>query len=595
MIRNASRKAYEVLRQFIPLPTVDNLDRKFKRKIDEFEERLQNKEKVPELLQKYKSQQIKKSGVIFMEKNGKKIIPCVLATDAMAIEPYMEKTENASMSYYFVYYLMPLDHSLPCLVLSVVPRPNGKANEELNSHMDYLKQQCETQDFSVVALSADGDNAYNAFMKGFYKALDKGLTKQSFEEIVGMVRDLNYPFVTDFFHFMKCLRNRIASHALSIRSDFPVVFANELADILGAHNYLKPNNLGSQLKDSVALNLFTASNALLLLEHENYQAAIYFLPIVFWRLAIQGLNITIRTRIQLLKAAFEIVQKTHRLASKPGNSLCQNATQGRADPILFYRNDDVRKFLCSLPTLACILEDFGDVPNLALNRIGTSDLEHLFGITRLGTRGDNHGERIVHRLVTSAIAVQFAGEHGVIMSKNRVRNTAGALCCSEQKQNVPIPFGFCDGLFRLAKRQVRGPKSDTEEFRIQILIAWLHPKFTLRDCITGKRIQDGQKEVQQTILGARATMSTILTVEAGQSKCVTCERTENVAEDRASTAYYWTKKRLKELKTMAKAEIPFEEILRHFDATSGEVLRGLNRLMRDGRIDEDIVRTYQCA
>jgi hypothetical protein len=34
------------------------------------------------------------------------------------------------------------------------------------------------------------------------------------------------------------------------------------------------------------------------------------------------------------------------------------------------------------------------IPRIAINRVGTMELEHLFGVTRVVERGNNHGQRI---------------------------------------------------------------------------------------------------------------------------------------------------------------------------------------------------------
>jgi hypothetical protein len=35
------------------------------------------------------------------------------------------------------------------------------------------------------------------------------------------------------------------------------------------------------------------------------------------------------------------------------------------------------------------------IPRRAINRLGTMDLEHLFGVTRVANRGNNQGEKIM--------------------------------------------------------------------------------------------------------------------------------------------------------------------------------------------------------
>jgi hypothetical protein len=67
---------------------------------------------------------------------------------------------------------MPLDRSLLSLVVSVLPRTNGKANRMNNAHLIRLKEVSFGKGFLVVALSGDGDNAYHDFLKPLYDVIN---------------------------------------------------------------------------------------------------------------------------------------------------------------------------------------------------------------------------------------------------------------------------------------------------------------------------------------------------------------------------------------------------------------------------------------
>jgi hypothetical protein len=43
------------------------------------------------------------------------------------------------------------------------------------------------------------------------------------------------------------------------------------------------------------------------------------------------------------------------------------------------------------------------IPWVMINRLGTMDLEQIFGVARVANRGNNQGEKIARRLVKSSL------------------------------------------------------------------------------------------------------------------------------------------------------------------------------------------------
>jgi hypothetical protein len=251
----------------------------------------------------------------------------------MAVEPYSEKTkrmlllkelsgnlDSESMrqledkleisSYFFVYYMMPIDPILPKLVVSVIPHTNGKANQRSNAHMKGIDSIRRDVGFRTLAFSADGDNTYDEFLKPICDhILSARGTRMTFIELVHQMTTVEFPFVTDFLHFMKCLRNRITLHPLSLHISFHPILAEELTAMLPVGDCLKPKSKGGQLKDAIALRVFTLENFVTLLMHGKIQEALYFMPIVLWRVANQALNVTREARLKLFGIAYDVTKE----------------------------------------------------------------------------------------------------------------------------------------------------------------------------------------------------------------------------------------------------------------------------------------------
>jgi hypothetical protein len=88
-----------------------------------------------------------------------------------------------------------------------------------------------------------------------------------FIEHVARVTKLDFPFVTYLLHFVKCVRNRITNHPLSLHFDIPPILTQDLAEMLPSGDFLKPKSKGEQLKDVIALQV---------LMHRKLHEALFF-------------------------------------------------------------------------------------------------------------------------------------------------------------------------------------------------------------------------------------------------------------------------------------------------------------------------------
>jgi hypothetical protein len=65
----------------------------------------------------------------------------------------------------------------------------------------------------------------------------------TFAQIVEAMSSHDELFVTDFLHFLKCLRNRLSIHLLTLYHQLTPVAAENLSKVLLIGNYLEPKIL----------------------------------------------------------------------------------------------------------------------------------------------------------------------------------------------------------------------------------------------------------------------------------------------------------------------------------------------------------------
>jgi hypothetical protein len=432
------------------MPTLNHLDPYYKDPIDGIDKGLSDIRHLADLLAIYREIYItheytggvhfgvRPDGSITLEKGAPGIfwlIPFILGVDAMAIEPYCvvrNKDPDTSgdgseeSAYFFVYYLMPLDPDLPKIVVSVLPKKTGNACDDTIARLHEIRAICREAGFWVVAASGDGDHKYGSVMKQVTDKIrgDIGLERQYEDFIEDLVQERDdgpLPFITDFLHFAKCLRRRLAAHPLSMIDADHCFTHQEVSECLGIGDLLDLKSPGAQLKDSIAMGVFNLENLVTLLGCGQLDAAIYFMPIVLWRVANQALNVTRNVRVDLLRTAFEVTRRCDwRLAE------CRMNTVNRVnEPVYLYRQEDIEKMLSSLVVIGYILRMPLEKINLA--RLGTSPLEHLFGVTRLGTRGNNGAIRIRRHMARACWVECIAHKHEIQLTPKRKRNLGGTI------------------------------------------------------------------------------------------------------------------------------------------------------------------------
>jgi hypothetical protein len=451
ILRSMCPSCYEFARTIIPMPGINHVDEKFQGEINETTQRMSGLE-VESILQSlsiYREIYVSpdyKDGVVgtgefgehFYQKDDRgknSLIPCVLGIDAMAIEPYSipkvvdekdfpdpDGRPDGTYCYFFVHYLMPIDPVLPSLIMSVVPQTNGKANRDTLRDLDAIRTTCLESGFWVVAVSGDGDTTYDHLTREIYDRIhaDPGWSL-SYLDFVHQMQTIEKRFITDFLHFMKCLRNRLANHPLALDSALPYFCGADIAVCLGIGNGLEHKSPGSQLKDSIALRVFSLENLVNLLSKGMFHAALSFMPIVLWRVVNQAVNIKRRSRIQLLDYAFQAARICDCWAKSSG----LKEKGARSEGLFLYRSVDLQKMLSSLVVLGFILSLPMDRINLA--RIGTSSLEHLFGVTRVQTKGNNGEERIRRQMARAMVVKRITERNGLSLGNHRKVNISGTI------------------------------------------------------------------------------------------------------------------------------------------------------------------------
>jgi hypothetical protein len=166
----------------------------------------------------------------------------------------------------------------------------------------------------------------------------KIIEEVDFHTVVESLTGKDSCFLTDILRMLKCMRNRLPTYviALGTKTACNTTCADTLDRILKLGPALTSNKDSVQLKDSLAMKVFTLRNMTMISKQgfdepeditEAALAAMFFAPSVLWNLANQARNITRTSRVLLLKFACDIVRTLAAYRAQSG--LIESGEAGR--------------------------------------------------------------------------------------------------------------------------------------------------------------------------------------------------------------------------------------------------------------------------
>jgi hypothetical protein len=105
-------------------------------------------------------------------------------------------------------------------------------------------------------------------------------------------------------------------------------------------------------------------------------------------------------------------------------------------PAFFHGREDLQKLIVSFPVIGFIL--FMLIEQINLEQIGTASFEHLFGVARLGTQGENHQKKIILKVTKAQLSVQITEKAGFAIRRKRLRNFARTIDCISRRDQLLV-------------------------------------------------------------------------------------------------------------------------------------------------------------
>ena len=393
-----SPTAYEIFRSQVPLPAPSTIYKHKNSGILDNSEYLLEVSKLPEILKVYEEENKEDNN------STKKITKAIISVDAVSVTPSnkilkdgtitgllhnynisedelpfiknsYQKFEELLLNYSknivkaaFVFQLQPINHSIPCLLIHVIPANSGKANPSIVSRLYELKKIIEENSFySIIGFAADGDNSYRHFLNSQVYSEDK------LDSIL---------FFSDYLHLLKRGRywflKNLKQYSLETNK-----FKNEFCIQYNLPSIIMSDERITKMHDSLPLRLFDFSVLLKLVNNNQNQIFSYFFPWTLFMISINADQISFNFRSKLLKLSLAYFKKF---------------------PRYFNTNllTDVKGTIISLLKLFQLENE-----TFSINRLSSNPLEHSFGILRMKAR--NHDS--INKFINDIKRVNFIRLH----------------------------------------------------------------------------------------------------------------------------------------------------------------------------------------
>jgi hypothetical protein len=355
-------------------------------------------------------------------------------------------------SAFFAFQMQPLDPDLPCSLLHLVPKENGKGDDNIVTTLQSLANRLNRSfGFEVVGYAYDGDKCFNGLHAQYaaewgqrmpYGAWDL-LNSQDCSEISDSIfAPTDSPAsVGDPLHLLKRIRYRMVR-----RQAFSVAWGRESARLITfslrriresqvCSSLVFVDSKVSKMHDSLPLELFsqrTLSNILT----SGKPAELLMVPWCLLNVALTHRGLNTRSRAGFLEIGFWVL--CHCRWMKNLNDARHGIVESiKGTQATLYLGEQIQHALNTFHALIRLLRSSRS--RICLNRVGSNPVEHLFGKGRVRCK-DVHTMKKLERAFVSMALDQFVRGFMELLSAPRRRLSVG-LDCEPWMESEPSILG----------------------------------------------------------------------------------------------------------------------------------------------------------
>ena len=327
-----------------------------------------------------------------------------------------------TFSYCFIFFLQPLDSSLPCVTLHLLPTCSGVATQCIRDTADKLKGLCQKEGIEIAYISADGDSGWNPKFHAMFKIAKQMRFTELGDYALNVYNECkrqNIPLaVTDLLHLVKAARGRYIDHHLVmlVRDTTTLTDYEAACKVLTCEprSFTDKSHMG-RMRDFYPIELFSVRNVITLFQAELFPDAFYFLTYTLLLLVIRVPFLRMDFRMQLLSAAYGLFSYVYDDIVKMSMDVDEKSSeeqphlkvpqryQASCEYITFTEISTMERILCTITAYASAFQLHSD--DLRTDSLGTHLVEQRIGQSRKGC--DCRWERMLSNFAHGAIRSMF--------------------------------------------------------------------------------------------------------------------------------------------------------------------------------------------
>ena len=364
-------------------------------------------------------------------------------------ESYLKTLRNKTITDSFVYQYQPINALKKSIVIFVEPSTQGKATSREIDRLSEIADCLEDAGMRVQGFSFDGDSTYlqlhRQFFMSYYSQVVSDPDFSNFS--IGDERTV----VSDPLHLLKRARYRLVGskvHCGFDNTSDSLISVDHLAEQFDLPSVVFSDDKFTKMHDSLATRLFSLKNLAILLENRNFSVLSFFLPMCLLTASLQEPTLSVQERLYMLELGFFYMISYYGCSQEVHGPLGQRKSHGEKH-IRAFDMTFVMEYCNTVFTIIRVLRNVNGT--IALNRIGSNPVEHLFGLVRMKSRSVHTFDRmtrvlskvVVYKKVLNAIGenhqidkrvAYFAQDVDNIPSKlvdrsSAARDTAFSLHC----------------------------------------------------------------------------------------------------------------------------------------------------------------------
>ena len=310
-------------------------------------------------------------------------------------EEFVKSIENKTVTDSFVYHYQPVAADVPCRTIFVEPSTQGKATAREIDRLGSLADILDESGFPVRGFAFDGDSTYRKLHNMFFSSYCQiAINNVSFSEFTVPGRVM----VSDPLHLLKRARYRLLSatvHSGMENTTDSVISVDKIRQQLDLPSQVFATDKFTKMHDDLATKLFSLDTLASLFQMRNLTALAYFLPLCLLTSALEEEGFQVKEREFLLEIGFYYMLSYNEICSDCYGHLRTTKSKNETDIKLF----DIaftREYCNTVFAILGVLK--GSNGTVALNRVGTNPLEHLFGLVRMKSRSVHIYEKMLRVL-----------------------------------------------------------------------------------------------------------------------------------------------------------------------------------------------------